>query len=208
MEKRDNLELVNVAFENNGQKAVLTFLDKERAEVRTVNFNRQVYRDNKYVADDAKAEKVDTWCHDIFGCEFTELPSCVGKKYTVYEYDDFNSLFEVQIITKFTKDQVGQIFQTAIDEVVLDDYFIKIHYTIDGKTYESKQTFGTYLQDMKQWFVDPLKKEKEFAKFENKYHVKVEDRDKLVGHPIMVEVKPAFGDHYWGDIKKFPARRK
>ena len=104
MEKRDNLELVNVAFENNGQKAVLTFLDKERAEVRTVNFNRQVYRDNKYVADDAKAEKVDGWCHDIFGCEFTELPSCVGKKYTVYEYDDFNSLFEVQIITKFTKD--------------------------------------------------------------------------------------------------------
>ena len=98
MEKRENLELVNVAFENNGQKAVLTFLDKERAEVRTVNFNRQVYRDNKYVADDAKAEKVDTWCHDIFGCEFTELPSCVGKKYTVYEYDDFNSLFEVQII--------------------------------------------------------------------------------------------------------------
>ena len=190
MEKRENLELVNVAFENNGQKAVLTFLDKERAEVRTVNFNRQVYRDN------------------IFGCEFTELPSCVGKKYTVYEYDDFNSLFEVQIITKFTKDQVGQIYQTAIDEVVLDDYFIKIHYTIDGKTYESKQTFGTYLQDMKSWFVDPLKKEKEFAKFENKYHVKVEDRDKLVGHPIMVEVKPAFGDHYWGDIKKFPARRK
>ena len=31
MEKRENLELVNVAFENNGQKAVLTFLDKERA---------------------------------------------------------------------------------------------------------------------------------------------------------------------------------
>ena len=66
MEKRENLELVNVAFENNGQKAVLTFLDKERAEVRTVNFNRQVYRDNKYVADEAKAEKVDGWCHYIF----------------------------------------------------------------------------------------------------------------------------------------------
>ena len=36
MEKRENLELVNVAFENNGQKAVLTFLDKERAGLEKI----------------------------------------------------------------------------------------------------------------------------------------------------------------------------
>ena len=206
MELRKALELVNVDYENNNQKAVMTFLDKERSEVRTVNFNRQIYQNGKYVNDDKKAEKVDQWCSNIFGCKFDELPSCIGKKYDIYEYDNFNALFEVQIVEKFTKDQVGQIYQTKIDEILLDDYFIKIHYTIDGKTYESKQTFGTYIEGMKSWFVDPQKKEKEFEKFRNKYHAPVEKRDKLIGHPIMVEVKSAFGDHFYGDIKKFPAK--
>ena len=204
MEVRKALELVNVSYENNGMKAVMTFLDQERAEVRIVNFNRQVYHDGKYENDEQKASKVDTWCHEIFDCEYDELSKCVGKNYDVYVYDGFNSLFEVKIISKFTADQVGQIYQTKIDEVVLEDYFIKIHYTIDNKTYETKQTFGQYLEGMKQWFLDPQRREKEFAKFEKRYHVSVEDRDKLVGHPIMVEVKSAFGDHYYGEIKQFP----
>ena len=37
MELLKNLELVNVEYENEGQKAILTFLDEERGEVRTVN---------------------------------------------------------------------------------------------------------------------------------------------------------------------------
>ena len=49
MELRNALELVDVEYD--GKKAVMTFLDKERSEVRVVNFNKQSYDDksNKFV---------------------------------------------------------------------------------------------------------------------------------------------------------------
>ena len=58
MELRKGLELVSVEYENNDKKAVMTFLDAERKEVRIVNFNKQRYENGKYVDDPAKAEKV------------------------------------------------------------------------------------------------------------------------------------------------------
>lgn len=208
MEVRKNLELVNVSYENGGQKAVMTFLDKERGEVRVVNFNKQIYKDKKYINDTDKAAKVEGWCADVFGCDFTELPTKVGQKYDVYEYPDFNAVFECDYVEKFTEDMVGQIYQTTIDKVILGDYEIQIRYTIDGNQYATHHRFSQYVESLNQYFVDPQKKEKVFAKFQTKYGVSVEDRDKLVGHKIMVEVKNAFGGHYWGDIKKFPAGRK
>jgi len=136
------------------------------------------------------------------------LADCIGQKKDVYVYDRFNSLFEVQQVDKFTKDMVGCILQTEVKEIIVDDYFIKIRYDYEGKTYESKQTFGKYMESMKQWFVDPQKKEREYQKFEDKYGVPVSEKDSLIGHPLMVEVKAAFGTHYYGDIKKFPKTRK
>ena len=207
MELRKELELVSVDFENNGKKAVMTFLDKERKQVRVVNFNRQIYRDGKYVDDPDKAAKVDKWCADYFQSDFMGLAECVGQKKDVYCYDKFISLFEVEQIEKFTKDMVGQIFQTEVKEITVDDYFIKIRYEIDGKTYESKMTFGTFFQATKEWYQDPVKKEAQYRKFEEKFHVPVERKDELIGHPLMVEVKTAFGNNLWGDIKKFPERK-
>lgn len=205
MELRKELELVSVEYENNGKKAVLTFLDRERKQVRIVNFNKQVYRDNKYVDDKEKAAKVDQWCADYFQCGFDDLAECIGKKMDVYCYDNFNSLWEVEQIEKFTKDMQGLIIQTEIKEIVVDDYFIKIRYEYEGKTYESKMTFGTFFKATKEWYQDPVKKEQQYRKFEEKFHVPVEEKDSLIGHPLMVEVKSAFGNNFWGDIKKFPA---
>lgn len=207
MEIRQGLELVEVEFENNGKKAVMTFLDRERKEVRVVNFNKQSYKDGKYVDDPEKAEKVEAWCKEYFGCEFDDLEGCVGSHKDIYVYDTFNSLFEVEVLEKFTEDMKGQIYQTEVKEITLDDYFIKIRYEIDGKTYESKQSFGKYMKATKEWFVDPQKRDKELAKFEEKYGVPVEKRDTLIGHPLMVEVKSAFGDFLYGDIKKFPQKK-
>ena len=51
MEIRTGLKLVSVDYENNGKKAVMMFLDEERKQVRTVNFNLQVFKDNMYVDD-------------------------------------------------------------------------------------------------------------------------------------------------------------
>lgn len=207
MELRKNLQLVSVEYESNRQKAVMTFLDKERRQIRVVNFNRQVYADGKYIDDAEKAAKVDQWCADYFQCGFDDLPNCVGQTKDVYCYEKFNSLWEVEQIEKFTVDMVGQIYQTEVKEITVDDYFIKIRYEIEGKTYESKMSFGVYMKESKEWYQDPVKKESQYQRFLEKYHVPVEEKDKLIGHPLMVEVKSAFGNNYYGDIKKFPVKK-
>lgn len=207
MEIRKELELVNVEYESGNKKAVMTFLDRERHQVRVVNFNQQSYDNGKYVDDPEKAQKVEQWCHDYFQTSFDRLTDCVGQKKDIYCYERFNSLWEVDQIEKFTVDMVGQIYQTEVKEITVDDYFIKIRYEIEGKTYESKMTFGVYNKDLKEWFQDPQKKAMQYKKFEDKYHVPVERKDELIGHPLMVEVKAAFGTNYYGDIKKFPAKK-
>lgn len=207
MELRKELELVAVDYEQNGKKAVMTFLDKERRQVRVVNFNKQVYRDNKYVDDAEKSAKVDQWCKEYFDCDFEDLQECIGQTKDVYCYEKFNSLWEVEQIEKFTADMAGQIYQTEVKEITVDDYFIRIRYEIDGKTYESKMTFGTYFRETKEWYQDPVKKETMYQRFEEKYLVPVERKDELIGHPLMVEVKTAFGSNYYGDIKKFPRKK-
>ena len=203
MEIRENLELVSVEYESDGQKAVMTFLDRERKEVRQVNWNKQVYKDNKFIKDEDKAAKVEGWAQEYFGTTFDQLEQCVGTLHTVYIYDRFNSLYPVQSVAKFTKEMVGEIYKTTVKDVVLDEYAIKIRYDIDGETYESKHTFGTYVESLKEWFVDPQKKDKIFLKFEDKYGVSVADAQSLIGHDMYVEVKAAFGTSYYGDIKKF-----
>lgn len=206
MELRKDLVLVSVDYESDGKKAVMTFLDEERKQIRVVNFNRQSYKDGKYIDDPAKAEKVDEWCKEFFNTSFEGLKSCVGQRKDVYAYDRFNSLFEVQMVEKFTKDMKGQIFQSEVKEITVDDYFIKIHYMIDGKMYESKMSYGLFMQDSRTWYQDPIKKEAQYRKFEEKFHVPVERADELIGHPLMVEVKAAFGTNYYGDIKAFPKK--
>lgn len=207
MEIRKDLELVSVDYENNGQKAVLTFLDRERKQVRVVNFNKQSYRDNKYKDDPEKAAKVDEWCEKYFGTTFPKLGDEIGTKKDVYCYEKFNSLWEIEQIEAFTPDMLGTIYQTEIKEIVVDDYFIKIRYEIDGKTYESKMSYGVFMKGTREWYQDPVKKEAQYKKFQEKFQVPVEERASLVGHPLMVEVKSAFGDKYYGDVKKFPAKK-
>ena len=208
MEIRKDLELVEVEYENNGKKAVMTFLDRERREVRIVNFNCQSYKDGKYVDDPDKVEKVEEWCHEYFNCEFDDLKGAVGCRKDIYVYDSFNSVFECDIVEKFTGDMEGQIYQTSIKEITLDDYAIRIRYEIEGKTYESKMSFGMYMKQTKEWFVDPNKKAKQMERFKDKFGVPIEEAESLIGHELMVEVKAAFGETLYGDIKKFPQKKR
>lgn len=202
-ELRKNLELVDVTYENNNQKAVMTFLDEERSEIRVVNFNKQSYNGEKYVDDPKKAEKVEEWCEEYFGLDFANLQQAVGTKHDIYEYERFNSLFHVDIVEKFTEDMQGQIFDTTCTEVIVDDTAIRIRYQIDGKTYESKMTFAQYIQSKKAWYPDPQKKVNTFARFEKKFGIPVEQAEQLVGQRLLVECKKAFNSFY-GDIKAFP----
>ena len=200
-EVRKDLELVAVDYMNEGKKAIFTFLDKERREVREVQFNKQAYKNGKFVDDPEKAATVEEWCEKYFNTTFEGLSSCIGQLHDVHVYEKFNSLWETTELTKFDADMKGQIFQTKIKSVKADDVGIKVQYEIEGRTYESKMGYAKYMNG--EWFLDPNKKEKQYEKFEDKFGVPVEEADKLIGHDLMVEVKKAFSSYY-GDMKAFP----
>lgn len=209
MEILKDLELVAVDYENNSTKAVLTFLDVNRSEVRRVNFNLQTYDNatSRYIDDPEKEKKVGEWCQTYFGCSFYDLGSRIGVKKDVYAYDNFNSLWECSVIEKFTEEDVGEFFSTTISEIEDDGNAIRIRFPYGDKTYESKMTYATYIEAMKQWFVDPIKKQEVYKKFQTKFQCPIENKDKLIGHQINVEVKKAFNKFAYADIKKFPDKK-
>lgn len=199
-----DLELVAVEYDQGGQKAVLTFLDAEQGFIRDVNFNKQNYDQDagKFVDDPEKAERVEKWCQDFFGLTFDKLTDAIGEKKDVYVYDGFNSLFESTQVDKFPKEWVGQIFNTTIESVEDTGQRISIKYKIEDKLLETKLQYSEYVEALKKWFVNPQKKEKQFAKFEERYGIPFEEKDKLVGKDVMVEVKLAFKKFPYGEIKK------
>jgi len=208
MELLEKLELVEVVFED--KKAVLTFLDEEKGEIREVNFNKQSYDNdaNKFIDDEYKALKVEEWCHEYFGLTFDRLAEAIGERKDVYAYDRFNSLFEVKMVAKFDKDMVGQIMEVEVTEVEDDGIKISIQFEHEGETHESKMTYSDYLEVKKQWFVNPQKKKKQFDKFEEKFGIKIEDMQDLVGKKIMIEIKLAFSKFVYVEIKPFLKKKK
>ena len=206
MELRKDLELVMVEFENGGKKAIMTFLDRERQQAREVSWNKQIYKDGKFIDDAEKAAKVDSWAEEYFGTTFDNLESCIGVCKDVYIYDRFCSLYEVSEVHKFELSQEGEIYQTTVEEIIVDDVAIRIRYKIDGDLYETKHVFAKYIETMQEWVENPQKKERVYKKFEERYGVPVSEKDSLIGHPLMVEVKKAFGSVAYGEIKKFPKK--
>jgi hypothetical protein len=93
MELKEQLEIVDVVFEDN-KKATIIFLDEEHGEIREVNFNKQKYDQDtkKFVDDVEKAEQVEKWCDEHFGLKFDALAHAIGEKKDVYCYDNFNSV--------------------------------------------------------------------------------------------------------------------
>lgn len=204
MELRENLALIEVEYQNDNKKAVLTFLDEENGQVLEVNFNKQAYdaAAKQFVDDAEKASKVDDWCYTYFDTTFDKLNQAVGQKKDVYKYDSFNSLWESDYAQKFDDEDVGKVFTATIKNIKDDGIAIVIEYEIDNILYSSKMTYAKYVENLKKWFEDPIRKEKQFEKFKNKFGVPVEDADQILEKEIMVEVKKAFGKFTYGDIKK------
>ena len=189
MDIRENLELIEVNYENDNKKAILVFLDAERG---------------KFLDDPEKAAKVEQWCDQFFGTSFNRLGDALGTRKTVYCYDTFNSLFEVEQVERFTPAMKGKLYQTNIEEIKLDDIAVRIRYKIEGKLYESKMTFGKYVESMNTWFPDPVKKKKTLEKIADRFGCPIEEASTLTGAKLIVEVKAAFGDKLYGDVKKLP----
>lgn len=203
----EQLELVDV--QNDGKKAVLTFLDEDNGEIRDVNFNKQSFDKDKkeFVDDPEKAEKVEGWCDEYFGLAFDKLGQAIGEKKDVYAYDRFNSLFPVKIVNKFDKSMQGQIFETTVTNAHDDGKGIHIEFEYDGEAYESKMMYSDYLESKGQFFVNPQKKKKQFDKFEDKFGISAENPEELNGKSIMVEIKVAFGKFPYAEIKPFPKKK-
>ena len=198
------LTCVQCEYNESKKKATLTYFEEETGKIYEVGFNRQSYKDNKYVDDPEKAAKIDEMIKEDLGegVTFDTLGTVVGKSATVYVYNTFSSLHPVDVVEKFTKEMVGDVYNTQIKEIVDGDYAIKIRYEINGVTYESKMVHGKWLEPMKRWAYDDIKREKQYKKFEEKFLVPIARKDELIGKKIMVEVKTAFGQAIYGDIKK------
>ena len=205
----EQLELVDVIFEDN-KKSTLVFLHEERGEIREVNFNKQVYDKDtkKFVDDDEKAQKCEEWAQEYFGLEFDRLAEAIGERKDVYCYDNFNSLFEVQMVTKFEDDMLGQVFETEVTNAFDDGKKIAIHFEYEGNLYESKMQYADYVEARKEWFINPIKQKKQYDKFEDKFQMPVTDIENMIGKTVLVEVKKAMGKWIYSEIKPFKKPKK
>jgi hypothetical protein len=206
MELLEQLELVDVVYED--KKATLVFLDEERGEIREVNFNKQSFDQDqkKFVDDDEKAAKVEEWCEEYFNLPFERLAEAIGERKDVYCYDNFNSLFEVKMISKFDEDMLGQIFNVDVVHAEDDGKKISIQFEYEGNLYESKMQYADYLEARKEWFINPQKRSKQYAKFKEKFDLDVENIGDLIGKEVMVEGKKAMGKFIYCEIKPFPKK--
>ncbi len=206
----EQLELVDVQFEDNNKKCVLVFLDESKGEIREVNFNKQAFDQGtkKFIDDPEKAAKVEEWCSEYFNLPFERLGEAIGERKDVYCYDNFNSLFEVKIPSKFDEDMEGQIFETEVVAAFDDGKKIGIQFEYEGKLYESKMQYADYLEARAEWFINPLKREKQYKKFEEKFQIPVSSIEEMIGKTVMVEVKKAMGKYIYSEIKPFKKVKK
>lgn len=207
--KLEQLELIEVRYSDDKQKAVLTFLDEENGEVREVNFNKSAWDDSKggFVEDEEKSAKVDEWCEKYFNLGFMDLNKAVGETRDVYAYDSFNSLWEVDMVQKFGDDMLGQIIQVPCTEVIDDSKAIRIRFEYEGSTYESKMSYADYIETKNAWFVNPQKQKRQYSKFEQKFHIPIERMEELEGQTLMVEIKKAMGKYIYSEVKAFPKKK-
>lgn len=204
MELRQQCELIEVKYASNDKKAILTFLDDELGEVLEVNFNKQKFDQDKreFVDDVEKAEQVDKWCEEEFGTTFDKLTQKLGVKKDIYHYDNFNSLWETNTVATFKSDNVGEIYTANITDVNDNGNAICIFLDVEGTIYRSKMNYGKYIEARKEYLVDPVKKTKQYAKFKTKFGVDFSQAESIVGKSVMIEVKEAFGEFVYIEIKK------
>lgn len=208
MELLEQLELVDVVFEEM-KKATLVFLDENRGEIREINYNKQKYDEasKKFVDSDEQAEKVEGWCQEHFGLTFDRLAECIGERRDVYCYDKFNSLHPVKMITKFEDDMVGQLIEVVCSHAEDDGKKISIQFEYEDDLYESKMQYAEYLEARKEWFPNPQKRQKQYAKFEEKFGFPAEQIEQLIGKKLMVEVKKAMGKYVYCEVKPFAKKK-
>lgn len=199
-----NSKLVEVEYENDGKKAVLSFVSDETGLLYEVNFNKQRYNqdDNSWFDDEEQAQRVEDWSKEYFDTDFDHLSDKIDIVLPVYVYEKFNSLWESEQIAKFTLDDVDDFFKTKITNIIDNGHAILIRFEHNDEVHESKMTYGKYVESLSKWFPNPQKHEKVMNKFEDKFGIPFAKADTLIGKEITVEIKKAFDKFAYAEIKK------
>lgn len=187
---------------NNNNTLIFTYVVPEEKEIKEIKFHLDRY-DNvkkKYVKDKKQKNRVIEWLRNYYGIDnVDDIQEAVGLVHDIFDYETFCSLWETEVIQKFTEDMVGKIITCTITDIMDDGNRILIKYEYDGDIYQSKMNYSQWLIDG--WYIDSIKKKRQFENFEKKFGVPFEQRESLIGKDINVEVKQ-LSEHFFGDIKK------
>jgi hypothetical protein len=211
MKLLEQAELVEVSYNESNKKVTLTFLDAEVGEIREVHFNKQAWDKDaqKFVDNEEKANQVAEWLEQYFGLTFETISEAIGTRHDVFCYDKFNSMFEsnTKQVAKFDEDFVGQILNGEIEDIQVETEGIRIFVQHEGEVYRSNMSFSKMVGG--KWYVDPQKRTKQSAKFEEKFQVAAEKGSELIGKTVMFEVKKlASNGAIYIEIKPFPKKKK
>lgn len=199
----ENAEVIDVQIIEN-KRAEIKLYDAGEDCLRTVKFNRQSWSKdaNAFVDDPEKFQQCEEWAQTYFGCAFDDLPSAaIGQKKTVYVYDRFCSLWEVEMTErpeKFTGPVKG-IIKTSVAGIETDQVGIHIRYAVDGQMHETVFKTAVWVDSLKRFIRDPEKEARARKKFEDTFGRPVEEAESLIGTEIQVQVKKAFNSYY-GEI--------
>lgn len=191
-----NSEIVEVV--NNNDSIVFVCLQREEGKVVEVKWNKGDYDSalQKIVPNDKKLDQVSDWCKTYFDLDLSTIHKAVGKKIDVYVYETYSSFWESDV--KFKKEDIGQKFDTEIEEVELANDAIIVRYKWNGEKYRTNYRFTEFVEG--DYFVNPIKKRKQLARFEDKFGLPIDRSDELIGLPITVEIKGAFNKYAYGEI--------
>ena len=219
VELKKDLALIEVT-EELGKNITLSFLDVDGAgSVYDVTWNLRKYNpdakgQDKWEQSDEQEAQVEKWSQDVFGVPMVELKNLASGsldnavRKDVHHYGSFNSLWEVSRIEKFSKDRVGEILTVTVKEISEDAKGFHVQFEEDDKTYAVTFTTAKYIEIIKKFVNDPVKEEKAKVKFKDTFGIAYDEREKLVGEEIMVEIKLAFGQFPYTEAKKFTEARK
>ena len=199
MQILENLELIDVIYENNNKLAILSFLDEEDGTIKEIKLNKQKhdYISDSYVDSVSKTSKINKICWRHFNTSFKKLEDCIGVTKNIYDYDGFNSLCELTMVEKFSSDMEGKIDEAEIEFVTEDKVGIKIYILYKEKTYVSKMVWSIYDVEQKKCFIDEDLVEEQIERFEQKFKVKLSQAYKLKGKKVEFEVKTHLGQHVY-----------
>lgn len=207
---REGLTLINVERDEATGKAKLDFFDEENVYVYSVNISSKKYESDQnkgvgaWVDDEEKMAKTEEFCNEYLNCNFANIEEKKGEKFNVYVYDEFASLKPTLFLKRFDLEDKGKMIKVKIAEFAEDTKGIHVRVIYKNEIYEKCFTFGSFIEHMDKFVVNPIMKKKQIKKFEDTFKITYGDEEamnNLIGSEVFAEIKVAFGTKAYIDFK-------